>query len=82
VLPLIERIAGPDVTIIDPAPAVAQQVKRLFKAMKAEGHQSETAAKLLLFTTGDVAQFGRQTQHLLIQLSTSPHQILPATCHF
>ena len=31
VRPLIERIAGPDVVIIDPAPAVARQTERLLK---------------------------------------------------
>ena len=32
VIPLIERIAGPKVRVIDPAPAVARQVRRLLEA--------------------------------------------------
>jgi glutamate racemase len=80
VMPLIEQIAGPDVTIIDPAPAVAQQVKRLFEATTPkDGRQSQTAAPLQLFTTGDVAQFGRQVHQLLIQPSETPPELFHAT---
>jgi glutamate racemase len=32
VIPLIEQIAGENVRVIDPAPAVAKQVKRLLEA--------------------------------------------------
>jgi glutamate racemase len=75
VLPLIERIAGPAVTVIDPAPAVAQQVKRLSEEMGTKENQSQTAVAVQLFTTGDVAQFGRQSQRLLGQdwLQSSYH---------
>ncbi|MFZ0544908.1 MAG: glutamate racemase [Candidatus Promineifilaceae bacterium] len=76
-LPLIEQIAGPDVVIIDPAPAVAQQVKRLYEPLKPESLQFETAAEVHLFTTGDVGQFGRQAQRLL-QLSESTYEVLQA----
>jgi glutamate racemase len=75
VLPLIERIAGPTVTVIDPAPAVAQQVERLFEEMGTRENQSQTAELIQLFTTGNVVQFGRQSQRLLGQdwLQSSYH---------
>jgi glutamate racemase len=79
VLPLIEQVAGPDVIVIDPAPAVAQQVKRLFEGMAVEDGPDKTAAPLMLFTTGDADRFGRQVQQLLIQSSETPHVILQAT---
>jgi glutamate racemase len=62
VLPLIQKIAGPSVTIIDPAPAVAQQVKRVWDGMDI---QESAAVPLELFTTGSTEQFGRQVQQLL-----------------
>lgn len=65
VLPLIKEIAGPSVTIIDPAPAVAQQVKRVWEGMELRGERSETAVSLQLFTTGSTEKFGRQVQQLL-----------------
>lgn len=82
VLPLIEQVAGPGVTVIDPAPAVAQQVKRLFETLKPENHQFETAATIQLFTTGDMDQFGRQVQNLLPSSSQTPPEVFQATCHW
>lgn len=63
VLPLIKRIAGNNVAVIDPAPAVAQQVKRVFKE---QGH-SPVKGEIHLFTTGDSAIFGSKAQRLLSQ---------------
>jgi glutamate racemase len=52
VIPLIERIVGPDVRVIDPAPAVARQVQRLiFAERKTAPRMSE--AGLTFFTTAD-----------------------------
>jgi len=52
VIPLIEEIVGPDVRVIDPAPAVARQVGR---QLEAQGlHQpGEEPGKLEILTTGD-----------------------------
>jgi glutamate racemase len=50
VIPLLERICGPDVRVIDPAPAVARQAARLWPGTAA-------APGLTYGTTGDVAQF-------------------------
>ncbi|MEW5987980.1 MAG: glutamate racemase [Chloroflexota bacterium] len=52
VIPLIQRVAGPGVTIIDPAPAVARQTRRVL----AEGDLWTTSAapgRLRLYTSGD-----------------------------
>ncbi len=51
VRPLIERICGPDVDVIDPAPAVARQVKRTLeeRGLLASGHEGQ----LQVFTSRD-----------------------------
>jgi glutamate racemase len=51
-LPVIERIAGPDVRIIDPAPAVARQ---LLKVLTERGlcHPDRTECHLELLSSGD-----------------------------
>jgi glutamate racemase len=67
VLPLIERVAGLAVRIIDPAPAVAQQVLRVVEETGIGSGRSETAETIQLFTTGDEALFSRQTAQLLGQ---------------
>lgn len=67
VLPLIEGLVGPDVTVIDPALAVARQTRRvlqqrnLLAARRAPG-RTET------YTSGDPARFAAQIE----QLSGSP----------
>lgn len=90
---VIERIVGPAVTLIDPAPAVARQTGRLL-------HQHDLLAPLdqrgsvRLFTTGDAAQLAEliprllgyplpvesavwQSDHLTIQPHKSSGQALP-----
>ena len=53
VIPLIERIVGESVRVIDPAPAVAKQANRL---LEAQGMQSPAGdrAEVQLYTSGDV----------------------------
>jgi glutamate racemase len=53
VIPLIQKIAGENVRVIDPAPAVARQVRRLLEAGKAE-NLSEAQGNVRVFTSGDV----------------------------
>jgi len=63
VLPLLAKIVGPEVTIIDPAPAVARQTGRV---LAAEGLAAETGiSRTRLVTTGSPAQFSRQVDWLL-----------------
>jgi glutamate racemase len=56
VRPLIERIVGPGVRVIDPAPAVARQVARLMEQrhLTAPPH---TSGRLECHTSGDPAHF-------------------------
>jgi len=51
-VPLIEQVAGPALTIIDPAPAVARQVARVASAHAGEG-------RLRLATSGEPARLER-----------------------
>lgn len=62
VRPLIERIVGPDVRVIDPAPAVARQVGRLL-------HERGIAARyvdggLEIRTSGDPAAFASMMERI------------------
>lgn len=53
--PLIEKITGPSVRIIDPAPAVARQVKRLLEQQNLLA--SNGTGKITYVTSGDVGSF-------------------------
>ena len=59
VIPLIQRITGPDVRVIDPAPAVARQVQRLL-----------VASNLLDIESPERGDVLRKPQHLLHFLTT------------
>jgi glutamate racemase len=52
VIPLIEQIVGTNVRVIDPAPSVARQVKRLLAA-GGMINQTESAARVQFFTSTD-----------------------------
>ena len=56
VIPLIQEIVGPDIHVIDPAPAVARQISRiLYSAVRlATGPKS---IALRFFTSGEAARF-------------------------
>jgi glutamate racemase len=63
VIPLIKEIVGPDVRVIDPAPAVARQVARLLDS--SGGHQSHLKdSRLDFYTSGKASRF----QELLMKL--------------
>ncbi len=55
VIPLIERIVGENVRVIDPAPAVAKQAKRLLEAAGTK-NQSQERASVRFFTSGDPSE--------------------------
>jgi glutamate racemase len=73
VIPLIQQIAGPNVRVIDPAPAVARQVQRLLVAasfldldQKIENEKPAMLSHLLRFTTtGDAARLESMLPDLL-----------------
>jgi glutamate racemase len=55
VIPLIERIVGENVRVIDPAPSVAKQVKRLLEAAGTK-NQSQGRASVRFFTSGNPSE--------------------------
>ncbi|MGQ0600222.1 MAG: glutamate racemase [Anaerolineales bacterium] len=62
VIPLLEKICGPGVRVIDPAPAVAKQVGRV-SSDRGQG----TAGRLTYFTSGEVKAFERALNELGIE---------------
>jgi len=64
VIPLIQNIVGPNIRVIDPAPAVARQVGRLLDS--AGGRRIDLQpGDLTFYTSGDAAQFEAQLPGLL-----------------
>lgn len=64
VLPLLQTLVGPDVTIIDPAPAVARQVERVLQSHNAL-NPAGSSGIVQAYTTGDVEPFASLAQRLL-----------------
>jgi glutamate racemase len=64
VIPLIEQIVGENVRVIDPAPSVAKQVKRL---LEAQGMKSQTQGQAFVrfFTSGDPSEMKSMLPFLL-----------------
>lgn len=56
VIPLIQKIVGPHVRVIDPAPAVARQAGRLLDANNLR-HSARKTAPLTYYTSGTAEQF-------------------------
>lgn len=54
VIPLIEKIVGEKARVIDPAPSVAKQIRRLLEAQKLR-NQSEAKSKVKFYTSGEPA---------------------------
>ena len=72
VIPLISRIVGPQVRVIDPAPAVARQVERLMHLsgpIKADA----AAGRVVYYTTAQVENL----EALLPSLFAEPGKVLP-----
>jgi len=53
VIPLVEQVAGENVRVIDPAPSVAKQAKRLLEAGGLL-NSSEVKGRIQIYTSGDV----------------------------
>jgi len=64
VIPLIKQIVGDEVRVIDPAPAIARQVRRVLEAHNLL-NESPNAAVPRFVTSGDPAQF-KEMLHLLL----------------
>lgn len=63
VRPLIERIVGPGVRVIDPAPAIARQVKRLLEKEDLAA-PPEATADIRYWTSGDTEEFSAMLQRI------------------
>ncbi len=63
VRPLIERIVGPEVRVIDPAPAIARQVERVLQRDGIAAPQGSTG-DLLCYTSGDPQAFSSMMERL------------------
>lgn len=64
VMPLIRQIAGPEVAIIDPAPAVARQTARLLEQHGLQSDRQEPG-DVQFYTTGDADRLQEQVEQLL-----------------
>jgi glutamate racemase len=64
VIPIIQDILGPDVRVIDPAPAIARQVGRLLAQGKLHAPQG-SVGKVRIFTTGDPIRLEELINELL-----------------
>jgi glutamate racemase len=69
VIPLIQSIVGPQVNVIDPAPAIARQARRLLEASDLLAneveHQTAPPAAIQLFTTGEIIKLQALLPRLL-----------------
>lgn len=72
VIPLIQQITGHEVRVIDPAPAVARQTRRMLEAhnMLAEGISS---VEPLFYTSGDPSEFSAMIRQLLGETHSVRH---------
>ena len=66
IIPLLEKISGPQVRVIDPAPAVARQVGRVLEARGLTPAAGERGS-LVYYTSGDPQAFDRVRQRLGIE---------------
>ncbi|MEI8131080.1 MAG: glutamate racemase [Leptolinea sp.] len=62
VIPVIQEIAGPNVRVIDPAPAIARQAARMLTTSSASVAQNPS---LQIYTTGSPAYFLENMHHFL-----------------
>ncbi|MGQ9724076.1 MAG: glutamate racemase [Tepidimonas sp.] len=75
--PVIQRVAGPDVTVLDPAPAVARELARRL-AQTSSAAQDLAAGDVTFWTSGDPSHVGHVIS-LLWGQSVRP-QPLPGGC--
>ena len=66
VIPLIKEIVGPEVEVIDPAPAVARQVGRMLVSHGLQGTGSGSGA-VQYYTTGDPAKLSKLLPTLIAE---------------
>lgn len=62
--PMIERVVGPGVAVIDPAPAVARQTARVLAGRGLEA-DTDRAGRHMFYTSGDAASFAALLRRLV-----------------
>jgi glutamate racemase len=67
VIPLIEKIVGPSVRVIDPAPAVARQVGRVLQANDLLQSDPSRQGEITYLTTGGPARFQKVLSQLMVE---------------
>ncbi|NKQ34773.1 MAG: glutamate racemase [Chloroflexi bacterium] len=75
VLPVIERIAGTAVTVIDPAPAIARQTQRILQTHNLLAHSNQPG-DLQLFTTGPATPLTAFAQRTLAFTGTAEQAVI------
>lgn len=68
VIPVIKKITGKDVTVIDPSPAVARQTERILAVHNLQSSfnaANQSPPRIILYTTGDMGSFERISRSLL-----------------
>ncbi|MCS6962797.1 MAG: glutamate racemase [Thermoflexus sp.] len=67
--PLIRRVAGPGISLVDPAPAVARRAAEIWRAQIQEGREAAPKGARgglhAFFTTGDPQRFQEQLRQLI-----------------
>jgi glutamate racemase len=77
----IERVVGPDVEIIDPAPAVARQTARIL-AREGLSNDPHRQGRVTFYTSGEAATMAAQIERLLgISVSVRTQTIVPSPQH-
>ncbi len=73
--PVIERVVGPDVTILDPAPAVARQTGRVLARLG--GLRDKGRGRVTYFTSGEATLLAAQVRRLVAIPGPVHHVDLP-----
>jgi glutamate racemase len=61
-MPVLQRVVGPDVAIVEPSPAIARQTARVIEGQR---NSPDHAAKVMYYTSGDPAAFLSLARRLL-----------------
>lgn len=73
IIPELNRLVGPEVEIIDPAPAIARQVRRVLDASDLNARRHSAGGNTFL-TSGDPVRFGGIVQRVFGD-GESPHKL-------
>lgn len=66
VIPMIKEIVGPEISVIDPAPAIARQTQRILAALSLDIPQGDEN-KIILFTSGSKELFKKFVEKINLE---------------